>query len=1270
MGALSPYSSIFSNVQKELAERVNAGQLQTKNERINFVRSKGLDINDFREAQKEYFTIKNQGGTQGLETPGFAVGRVVSGALGKVGEGIERVGETFAPETTQKARDLAQKYIPESVERKRQELFFPTQGGPVEEVVTDLASYVVPATGFIKGINVGSKLLGVANKTGKIGKAAKIAGGWAAGTTLVEPPEENLLNMISEYTVPNEAGKPMGTVGQIVERLKVNPDDAKSAQYLKAFLNNLAIEGTFIGVGSVALQGLAKLPAKTLAKKIGGVADEYIIPTAVKDFAKTVERTRKEWFSSRMGLDKDGAALLSFRTGAPRAAITRAGILERKLRKAIKKEIPTKARTDETMAGINQALTGDDAMLASIAKFAPETAAAIKRMRGEIDDMSIFIRDNIALGKSAPIKTTETVADIAKRLDIDEKELRQLNSNLNDVNIKAGTIKEVILPSLKTSIDKNLNMYINRTYQIFDDPSYAKKLRKKFNLYREGKLEGDTSKMANDIRATRDYFKGLKDNHNNPIPDEDIDKIMNYYIEGVTRPEYKAFVKGLNTRTSKILKNRKEVPQEVRALWGEVKDPLKNYANSYVKMANVISEYNFLEDITKLAKDKGYAVPGSIPKGDMIKAIPDEAIGTDLFTTATQQALGGATGGVKNPLKGLFIDPSWKKAIDDGMEVALGDNALIRHWMKVKATSQGMKTVFSIPTHGRNVVGNVFMMLANGTINPYYLTKGFKETSKRFFKMSSDESLEKIARYQELGIIDSSIQASSLRAAAGDAFKKGHEGFVEGIINKTKAGRGAKKITDKTVQAYEAEDNLFKIANFENLKSSYRKAFPDMSEDALEKFTAQRTRDMMPNYNLVPKAFKSLRAMPIGNFVAFPAEMVRNSINLAKNAWKDISGATARELRDQITQLNKNLSIADKIPMPTINEGALRTMGYKRLAGMMAAGVAGDAMVEQSKQMFGISDEEEQAFNNVLPEWEQGTNKIFTSPIKRNSKGEITVDYMNLGPIDPYAYIKNPVKMVAASLLNNEDYNEQTIDDMQNKAIWDLVSPFVDPSMVVQNALKAYKGQGATPDETVADSVWRAVSKSFTPGTIDFFRKKILAKQQGKKFGEGEEVNQYGFTIAPGEVDNWALFGLKRQQANLSQGFILNTNRPLGDMKKSKGRFKNIIKDYTNTDPNAVVKGYQESQQKKYEHAQRLRTILRSYKRLGMDEGDMYRALTKDGLLSDQNFEDLMMVNNNMFVPDELTDQDIMLSELETKSPIDYEKLLQIYSDMYGSEID
>ena len=1254
MGALSPYSSIFSNTQKELTDLVSQGQLQTKEERGNFVRSKGINLNDFREAQAEYFTLQKQGKQDSLDTPGFTAGRIVGGALGKVGEGIERVGETFAPETTQAIKDKIN--LPESVERKRQELFFPTQGGPVEEVVTDIASYLVPATGAIKVLNVGSKLLGVANKAGKVGKFGKITAGWAAGTTLVEKPEENLLNQLSEYTVPDEGGTPMGTVGQIIEKIKVNPDDTKSAQYLKSFLNNLAIEGTLGGTVLLTLKGLGKLPAKTLAKKIGGLADEYIIPTSIKDLAKSVNRTRKEWFSSRMGLDQDGANRLSFREGAPKAAVTRALKLERALRKSINKEIPKKSRTDETMAALNDALTGNNDVLASIARFAPETAANIRKMRGEIDGMSVYIRDNIALGKSAPIKTTETIEDIAKRTGVDEEELLKLNPNLKIDNIKAGTIKEVILPSLKTSIDNNLNMYINRTYQIFDDPSYAKKLRKKFNLYREGKLDGDKSKMANDIRNTRDYFKGLKDTHGNPIPDGDIDEIMNYYLEGVTRPEYNSFIKGLSGRTSKILKNKKEVPQEIRALWGEVKDPMKNYANSYVKMANVISEYKFLDDISTMAIDKKKAVRGAIPNAGMVKALPDEAVGTDMFAQSTQKALGGASGGVKNPLQGLFIDPSWKKAIDDGMEVALGENAVMRHWMKVKATSQGMKTVFSIPTHGRNVMGNLFIMLANGTVNPLYIAKGFGKSMKRFSNLTSAQDLERFARYQELGVIDSSINAASLRAAAGDAFKKGHEGFVEGIVNKTRIGRGGKKIAEKTIQAYEAEDNLFKIANFENLMSSYRKAFPDMAEDALEKFTAQRTRDMMPNYNLVPKAIKSLRALPLGNFVAFPAEMIRNSMNLAKYAWKDISGTTAREMRAQ--------------GVTNINEGAIRAMGYKRLAGMTAAGVAGDAMVEQSKQMFGISDEEEEAFNNVLPEWEKGTNKIFTGPLKRNSKGDITVSYLNLGPLDPYAYIKNPAKMIAASLLNNEDYNEQTIQDMQYKAVRDMLRPFTDPSMALQSALDAYKGRGATADEPTINKIGRVLKDTFTPGTLDYINKRLMADKSEQKFGEGQAKNQYGFSIAKGEVDNLALFGLRRQTANLSEGFKFNTSKPLGDMKKSKRRFKNVIKDYTNTDPNAVVEAYKESQLNKYKHAQRLKTVLRSYRRLGMDEGDMYKALTKEGLLSDQDFEALMMVENNIFVPDALTDNDIALSELETKSPIDYEKLMQLYSDFYGSEID
>ena len=176
MGELSPYSSIFSDVQNELKGLTDQGQLATNDEKKKFILSKGLNVNDFIDAQAEYFNIKKQGKQQAaeLDAPGTMAGRIALGAVGKVGEGIERVGETFAPETTQWGRDVAKKYIPESVERKRQELFFPTHGGPIEEVVTDIGSYVIPATGFIKAINVGSKLLGVANKAGKIGKLQRL----------------------------------------------------------------------------------------------------------------------------------------------------------------------------------------------------------------------------------------------------------------------------------------------------------------------------------------------------------------------------------------------------------------------------------------------------------------------------------------------------------------------------------------------------------------------------------------------------------------------------------------------------------------------------------------------------------------------------------------------------------------------------------------------------------------------------------------------------------------------------------------------------------------------------------------------------------------------------------------------------------------------------------------------------------------------------------------------------------------------------------------
>ena len=48
-----------------------------------------------------------------------------------------------------------------------------------------------------------------------------------------------------------------------------------------------------------------------------------------------------------------------------------------------------------------------------------------------------------------------------------------------DEALKAGNLQKITLPSLQTTIDDNLGIYLNRTYRIFDDPSYAKNIPEK-----------------------------------------------------------------------------------------------------------------------------------------------------------------------------------------------------------------------------------------------------------------------------------------------------------------------------------------------------------------------------------------------------------------------------------------------------------------------------------------------------------------------------------------------------------------------------------------------------------------------------------------------------------------------------------------------------------------------------------------------------------------------------------------------------------------------
>ena len=135
--------------------------------------------------------------------------------------------------------------------------------------------------------------------------------------------------------------------------------------------------------------------------------------------------------------------------------------------------------------------------------------------------------------------------------------------------------------------------------------------------------------------------------------------------------EFNSFLKGVGPRTSQILKQRKDIPVEIRNLWGEVKDPFVNYVNSFTKLANLKSEYKFRKEIAEEALKQGDTVATRDPlKGVGRGQVGKTPEGEDVaFQQVERLGLGGVRNNIDDPLEGLFLNDAWKKGIEEGTEV-------------------------------------------------------------------------------------------------------------------------------------------------------------------------------------------------------------------------------------------------------------------------------------------------------------------------------------------------------------------------------------------------------------------------------------------------------------------------------------------------------------------------------------------------------------------------------------------------------------------------
>ena len=1328
-GGLSPNSSIFQDVNNEVVASYKAAKREgvnlTQEDIKEFVEESGLNWKDFQDANRRWTKDQQsmeqqrlrQGGEWGQGGIGI-VGRVPGAIVGEMGEAIAR----GFPETAELGKRALSSLMGEQM---RQELFFPAQT-PLEDIGTKIGAIAIPATKIAKGIGLAGRVsrapkvaqgIGLGTKSrSRIGNFIKYGGGWSLATTAMEDPSENWVELLSEWKGDSTVPLYGGTVDELFEHMRYNPDDTKAEQYLRAFINNLALEGPLTQLGTLAVgikKGSDLIGVGKLGSFIGKNAVKYTdmaVPIPIKEAAKTAMNKSKkfasEWFSSRYGLSEEAIEMLISRKGAKRAILTEASQISDNLAGALRQEKPWKVegitnyftgkgkklKKDFLENVVNEALAGDPTALARLAKY-PKTLEMVTAMRNNLDSFS-------------------------------------------------SELQGITKGNLQWIIGENLETYLNRSYKIFDDPDY---------------LRGGIKDLDPDVREAAEKLF-IREG----IAPEDVPAVLRHFTEGLKKGEKDFFLKSLKTqsKTSSILKPRKDVPDEIRALWGEVKDPFTNYINTHRKIANVLAEWKFRDDIAEEALRRGKASTEAYDYGDAVIPIGDLAEEGVERAGAGLGALGGAQkSGVIDPLEGLFVDPAWKKAIDNGMEVVFDDGLGMNSWLKAKGLSQAMATVYSLPTHGVNMMGNMFIMLANGTLDPQFLQQGFKDLTKRYVGQATlgrttaeniptwaekygirswvsdtldtlptwtkninltDDQLkqmknpvwargtidirnltktqidqlppdlrikiselpdevhralnverttlkgkakggmaDRIAYYQRLGIIDSSVGVETLARTAKESLRSDKLNSLGAkILNRNKVtkavGDFTKYTSDRAVRAYEAEDNIFKIWNFEQLKSAYKKALPNMPEEELDRFVAQRSRDMMPNYNMVPKAFKSARVLPLGNFIAFPLEMLRNGKNILKYAWKDASGQTAKEL-----------GITD----PKMIE-QLRNIGMKRAAGMTAAVVAGDAIKHQSMQIYGVTSEQDRALNVTgLPEWEAYQSRVYTGPIKKDKNGKIKVPYMNLGQIDPQSYWKGPAKQVIAALMNGEDYNEAELNKMFTNAAYNMISPYADPSMLTQTALDMIQGKGVPVGSTLSEKALiygEEFGKTlFVPRTVDWFtrRSRYNRLRSMKDYKPGEEVTEYGFPISPGQVDIPSLLGFRRKEADLSQGVSWSLNRERYTRDKLMRPFNQLLQTYGLDDPKEIEQAYFDGAKKQWELDKITRGKLRAYEKLGFTYEDILNAITYGGFKDAGPLEEhIFNVQNNIFKPPELPTNMMPFIENVTKAPVDFQRLIKAYN--------
>ena len=730
------------------------------------------------------------------------------------------------------------------------------------------------------------------------------------------------------------------------------------------------------------------------------------------------------------------------------------------------------------------------------------------------------------------------------------------------------------------------------------------------------------------------------------ITEDDAIRLVQSYTARKARPELRQGVRidGGNRvarqrlRTGLFEERDLNVPA-LRALLGEVKDPMESYISTVSDMAEFMGVDNFHRFISD--NMIGTRAGDDFLSSDAYKRLTP-------FQQQDYQKLGEGFGSLQNEevyaRTPIFRNLTLATKSDAGtmgnlMRTAYGG------FLRAKGVSQYGATVLSPITVIRNFTSAGLFATSQGNVGSganlfESMRVVWDDIHKRpdkdeFFNMLQQKGV--VGTQSQLREIDRLISQGFGDTAKETPLERGAPGMMGTWTNtlmRSKPGLRLKNANTFARNLYQGGDDVWKVYNFtfernkllgafkgdESAANAYIQSLGKAGVNDIDDYAADIVKNVVPNYERVPAFIQGLRKLPVGNFIAFPAEILRTSANTLSQALKEAGSSNQ----------------------------AIREIGMRRLMGFTGTTIAAPLTLQRmALDLTGTTQEQIDAVRESGAPWEQNAVLIPTTVKDGKIKGYINYSYTN-----PYDYLARPVSAVLNNVSRGVDMGkdadtialETTLD-----AISELVLPFADESIITEKLQDVVSRQGRTRTgarvyrdvDTVGDKAYKSffhITNAFVPGAV-----KLFAEPKGQVKGTQEAGIEMGRLARAFNIDDQvdaagnqrrlaqeifrAFTGLTEQEVKpdnilMYRGFEYNR-----EIQNSSQIFNTSVSVRNQLDPQNALDSYRDANEARYRVMNSMYRTIENMRDLGLTDTEIRKTLRKNKI---GNSADLM---RGRFVP-------------------------------------